>query len=208
LRSAGNGRIFDGVPALLADTALPAGLDLKPDFLAADEEASLLAALRGLPIAESRYRGYVAKRRTASFGYGYDFTSNRLHDAPPMPGFLMALRERVADWTGIPAVDFVQGLVTEYRPGTPIGWHRDVPQFEHVVGISLASACRMRFRPYPPAKDWTRHVVMLALEPRSAYRLTGDIRWAWQHSIPDVPAQRWSVTFRTLSRKGLAETLR
>ena len=194
--------LFDDAPAL------PAGLVYEPDFLAVDEEAALLAELRTLAVGESRYRGYIAKRRTAHFGFGYDFSSNRMHDAPPLPAFLVPLRARVAAWAGIAAERFVQGLVTEYRPGTPIGWHRDVPQFEHVVGISLAGACRMRFRPYPPTKDWTRHAFVLALAPRSAYQLRDDIRWRWQHAIPDVPAERWSITFRTLSAKGIADSTR
>ncbi|HVE50283.1 MAG TPA: alpha-ketoglutarate-dependent dioxygenase AlkB [Casimicrobiaceae bacterium] len=184
---------------------LPAGLAHVADFLGESEEATLLESLRALPVVEARYRGYLAKRRTVSFGHGYDFSSNRLHDAPPWPEFLKPLRKRAAAWAGIDCESFVHCLVTQYRPGTPIGWHRDVPQFEHVVGISLGSACRLRFRPYPPTKDWTRHTFTLALEPRSAYRMSGDIRWQWQHSIPDVRAERWSITFRTLSRKGASE---
>jgi DNA oxidative demethylase len=34
-------------------------------------------------------------------------------------------------------------LVNEYPPGAPIGWHRDAPQYGIVIGISLASTCRM-----------------------------------------------------------------
>ena len=43
---------------------------------------------------------------------------------------------------------FAMALINEYRPGTPIGWHRDAPQYDIVAGISLLSACRMKFRPY------------------------------------------------------------
>ena len=176
----------------------PAGLTHRDEFIDRDEEAALLARLKALPVAEARYRQYTAKRRTASFGHGYDFASNRLHPAPPLPAFLMPLRDRVAHLAGIPASEFVQGLVTEYRPGTPIGWHRDVPSFCVVAGISLESPCRMRFRPYPPGPDWKRAAFVLELRPRSIYVLRDAIRWQWQHAIPDVPAQRWSITFRTL----------
>jgi len=44
--------------------------------------------------------------------------------------------------------------VTEYREGTALGWHRDVPDFEVVVGASLAGPARMRLRPYPPGEGW------------------------------------------------------
>jgi alkylated DNA repair dioxygenase AlkB len=176
----------------------PAGLVYRDAFVDRDEEARLLAEVDKLPIAEARYRQYTARRRIASFGYGYDFTSNRLQPAPPIPAFLLPLRDRVAKLAGIPAESFVQGLVTEYRPGTPIGWHRDVPQFGIVAGISLLSACRMRFRPYPPSRNDARKGFTLALAPRSVYVLADSIRRDWQHCIPEVPAQRWSITFRTL----------
>jgi len=41
-----------------------------------------------------------------------------------------------------------QALVTEYRPGTPLGWHRDAPDFGRVAGVSLGGWARMRLRPY------------------------------------------------------------
>ena len=45
------------------------------------------------------------------------------------------------------AVSLTAALVTEYAPGAVIGWHRDAPQYGPVViGVSLASACRMRMR--------------------------------------------------------------
>ena len=178
--------------------AYPDGLVYEPAFLDANEEAELLAQISALPVSEAKYRGFVARRRTMHFGFGYDFTSNRLQPAPALPAFLLPLRERAARWAGVAADTFEQALVTEYRPGTPIGWHRDVPQFGVVVGISLRSACRMRFRPYPPPTDWVKRAFTLDLAPRSAYLLKDTIRWAWQHSIPDVTSLRWSITFRTM----------
>jgi len=181
-----------------AAPAYPDGLVYAPDFLDRDEESALVAQVAQLPVSEAKYRGFVARRRTMHFGFGYDFTSNRLQDAPLLPDFLLPLRAKAAALADLPAQDFVQALVTEYRPGAPIGWHRDVPQFGVVVGISLVSACRMRFRPYPPTSDWTRHAFTLQLAPRSAYVMRDAIRWGWQHSIPEVGAVRWSITFRTM----------
>ena len=180
--------------------AYPEGLVYAPDFLDRSEEAGLLAQISALPVTEAKYRGFVARRRTLHFGFGYDFTSNRLQPAPPLPAALLPLRAKVARWSGVAAETFVQGLVTEYRPGAPIGWHRDVPQFGVVAGISLCGTCRMRFRPYPPARDWARHAFTLNLEPRSIYLLQDAIRWNWQHSIADVPSLRWSITFRTMRK--------
>jgi alkylated DNA repair dioxygenase AlkB len=103
---------------------------------------------------------------------------------------------KVAGWGGGPEDAFVHPLGTEYRPGTPIGWHRDKPEYGLVIGISLASACRMRFRPYDNQRD-RNAVVTLELAPRSLYVMQGDIRWRWQHSIPPARALRYSMTFRT-----------
>jgi alkylated DNA repair dioxygenase AlkB len=96
----------------------------------------------------------------------------------------------------VPAERFVHVLVTEYRPGTPIGWHRDKPEYGIVVGLSLGSACRMRFRPYDNPHDRSV-VIALTLAPRSIYVMADEIRWAWQHSIPPAKALRYSMTFRT-----------
>jgi len=86
-----------------------------------------------------------------------------------------------------------------YDPGAGIGWHRDRPVFEHVVGISLGNAATMRFR-RRRGGGFDRLSVELA--PRAAYHLTGEARWTWEHSIPPVAAPRWSITFRSLSEKG------
>ena len=176
--------------------ALPAGLTYKPDFLSAEEEAELVAQIGKLPLREALYRQYTARRRTVSFGSGYDFTKNRLIEAPPMPAFLAPLREKVARWLDIPSEQFVHTLVTEYKPGTPLGWHRDVPDFEVVTGISLAGWGRMRFRPYGGANN-RQDVVSLDLEPRSVYVMRETARWGWQHSIAPTEEHRYSITFRT-----------
>jgi alkylated DNA repair dioxygenase AlkB len=75
----------------------------------------------------------------------------------------------------------VHALVSEYRPGTPIGWHRDKPVYGIVIGVSLAGWGRMRFRPLDSRA--ARATVLLELEPRSVYVMQGPIRWlAAQHA--------------------------
>ena len=87
--------------------------------------------------------------------------------------------------------------MAEYRPGVPLGWHRDAPDFETVVGVSLGGIARMRFRRYPPVQPKKADVLSLELAPRSAYVLRAEARWGWQHSIAPTPALRYSITFRT-----------
>lgn len=120
----------------------PPGLIYRSDFLSPDEEAALLAFIAGEPLAEARYKAYTARRRVVSYGHAVDYDANLLTPGPPLPPTLQALRQRVADWADVPTDAFAQGLVAEYRPGTPLGWHRDVPDFELVVGVSLASEAR------------------------------------------------------------------
>ena len=110
------------------------------------------------------------------------------------------MREKVAAWVGLPAEDFRHALITEYRAGSALGWHRDTPEFGVVVGVSLATPTRMRFRPYPPAKGRDPRAFALMVEPRSAYVMQRDARWKWQHSIPATKALRYSITFRTMLR--------
>ena len=121
-----------------------------------------------------------------------------MHPAPPIAEFLHPLKTRVAQWMGVEPEKIRHVLVAEYRAGTALGWHRDVPNFELVCGVSLAASTRMRFRPFPPDKDRKR-ILSLELAPRSAYILRGDARWRWQHSIPPTKALRYSMTFRTLA---------
>lgn len=177
--------------------AWPDGLFYRDDFISPAEERALLASIATLPLAEARYKAYTARRRTASFGASYDFGANRLDPAAPIPTFLHPLRDRAAAWLGVTPGRIGHALVTEYRPGTPLGWHRDVPQFAEIVGISLGTACRMRFRPYPPRANPRDGVFAVTLAPRSAYILRGDVRWRWQHSVPPTPGLRHSITFRT-----------
>jgi len=187
--------LFDRTPEL------PPGLVYREDFLTPASEQSLIAQIEALPLREARYRSFTAKRRILSFGAGYDFETNVLLQAPALPPFLLALRERVAAWADMPASELAQSTVAEYAPGTQLGWHRDVPRFGTVVGISLASPCRMRLRPYPHVKHGKGRALVLVLEPRSAYILRGAARWRWQHAISPTKALRYSITFRTMKGK-------
>jgi alkylated DNA repair dioxygenase AlkB len=165
----------------------------EPGFLSVQEERALLESIRKLPLQEARYKDYTAKRRTVSYGSEHDFP----------PEFLLPLQARTAAWLRVPAANLKHVLIAEYRPGTALGWHRDVPEFALVCGISLGGACRMRFRPafhssYAPRKN-RKEILSLELAPRSAYVLRDDARWRWQHSIPATKVLRYSITFRTLA---------
>ena len=105
-------------------------------------------------------------------------------------------RETAASFAGMEPEDLQHVLVTEYGPGAGIGWHRDKAVFGRVVGVSLLSPCVFRMRRAVGKKKWER--VNLIAEPRSAYLLSGPARCEWEHSIPQMDALRYSITFRSL----------
>jgi alkylated DNA repair dioxygenase AlkB len=176
--------------------AVPEGFTYAADFLSAAEEGELLGAIGELKLAPAKYKEWHARRRVVSFGGSYDFNRNELKAAPPIPEFLHDLRGRIARWGGIAAERIQHAMIAEYSPGSPLGWHRDVPQFEEVFGVSLLGHARLRFRPWPP-RSGERSAYVLELEPRSAYALRGAARWQWQHAISPTRELRYSITFRT-----------
>ena len=179
----------------------PPGFVYQPAFITREEESALLEIIRELPLQEAKFQQYTARRRTVRYVTEYDPRLKSPDAAPGIPEFLFPLREKVARWIELPAESFVHGLVTEYRPGTPLGWHRDAPDYEAVAGVSLGGACRMRLRPYQPGERQKKEdVVSLELEPRSAYQIRDEARWGWQHSIAATKQLRYSITFRTARR--------
>ncbi len=183
----------------LFELDLPAGFRYREDFITVSDEQILLDAIANVAFADFEMRGVVARRRVAFFGQTYDRAA-----AGPIPEFLLPLRDKLADWAGLHPEAFAMALLNEYRPGTPIGWHRDAPQYDIVAGISLLSACRMRFRPYrspastAPQSPRRAATHQIELAPRSAYLMTQDSRSAYEHHIPPVEELRYSITFRTL----------
>jgi hypothetical protein len=185
-------------PRPLFDPDVPSGFQYRPDFLTPADEAALAAAISGVTFADFEMRGVIARRRVAFFGESYDRAA-----AGPLPSFLLPLRDAVACWARVEPEAFAMALINEYRPGSPIGWHRDAPHYDIVAGISLLAPCRMKFRPYVRSgtkrSELSRRATHeIVLEPRSAYLMTGDARAAYEHHIPAVAELRYSVTFRTL----------
>lgn len=180
--------------------AVPPGLRYEPALLGPAEAAELTARIAVLPFQAFEFHGYTGRRRVVSFGWKYDFTTERVRPIDPIPGFLFPLRERASALAGLEPAALEQALVTEYSPGAAIGWHRDKAVFDEVVGVSLGAPCTMRFR-RRLGPGWERHSLVLA--PGSAYLIAGEARSGWEHSIPPVEALRYSVTFRSMrERKG------
>jgi alkylated DNA repair protein (DNA oxidative demethylase) len=185
---------------LFGAPALP-GLRARDDLVERDEEAALIAAIDRVELSPFRFQGWLGKRLTTSFGWRYDFDDGRFTRGDPLPDWLLPLRDKAAGFAGLSPEDFDHALLIRYDPGAGIGWHKDRPVFEHVVGISLGNAATMRFRRRRPG-GFDRFAAPLA--PRSVYHLSGEARHQWEHSIAPMDVPRWSITFRSLSDKGRA----
>lgn len=174
---------------------MPDGFRYQPDLITPNEERALVRQFEGLDFKPYEHLGYLGNRRVAAFGWRRGADGAMVETGEGVPDFLMPLLTKVAAFTGLSAESFRHALVTEYAPGAGIGWHRDRPPAVAIAGVSLLSPCTFRLR-RKVADRWDRASIIAA--PRSAYLMSGPSRSDWQHSIPEVEALRYSVTFRTV----------
>lgn len=184
---------------MLFDVPLLPGLAYREELIGPAEEAELIRSIEDVELSPFKFQGWEGRRLTRTFGWRYDFDDRSFTPAGALPDWLLPLRDKAASFGGIDAGEFVHALVTRYDPGAGIGWHRDRPQFDKVVGISLAGATTLRFR-QRTATGFRRASIELAA--RSAYLLTGAVREEWEHGIAAHDEKRYSITFRTLSELG------
>jgi len=185
------------MPDLFGTPSVP-GLSLRGDIITPEEEASLIAHIDETGLSPFRFQQWTGKRLTRSFGWSYDFATGRFAPAEPMPDWLDDIRARAASFANLASDDLVQTLLIRYDPGAGIGWHKDRPVFDHVVGISLENEATLRLR-RRSASGFERTKVGLA--PRSIYHLSGEVRHQWEHSIAPMEQPRWSITFRSLAAR-------
>lgn len=185
--------------SLLFDAPLINGLAYVEHVIGGAEESALVEQLAAADLSPFQFHGWLGNRKTRSFGWRYDFDDASFSPTEPIPLWLQPLRERAAQFAGLNPGDFVHVLLARYDPGAGIGWHRDRDVFEKVVGVSLGTPATLRFR-RRKANGFDRANVDVA--PRSAYLLSGEVRWDWEHRIVPGGQLRFSVTFRTLSEKG------
>src|SRR5690348_17748316 len=126
--------------------SLPEGLEYRAELVSPEEEVELLKRFHELDFREYEFHGYFGKRRVVSFGLHYDTNESTARNTEDIPGFLLPLLRKAADFARLAASELQQALVTEYTPGAAIGWHRDRPAYRDVIGVSFSSSCRFRFR--------------------------------------------------------------
>lgn len=188
-----------GHQADLFATPIVPGLAQAPGFLTAEEEAELIAKIDAAAPTPFRFQGWTGKRLTRSYGWSYDFETGVFSLAEPIPDWLQIVKARAEQFAGLESGEIVQALIIRYDPGASIGWHKDRPVFDHVIGISLGAAATLRLR-RRRGSQFERASAPLA--PSSVYHLSGEVRHGWEHSITALDETRWSITFRSFSDKG------
>lgn len=164
-------------------TVIP-GLRNLPDFINADTEAALLAAIDQQPWLND------LKRRVQHYGWRYDYKARGITQdlrIGAIPDWLAGLCERLSA-EGIFSRTPDQVIINEYQPGQGISPHVDcVPCFgDTIASLSLGSACVMDF-----TNSVTNEKQSHLLEPRSLLALSGDVRYHWQHAIPARKSDKW-----------------
>jgi hypothetical protein len=84
----GDPSLFEGPPKI------PAGFIYHPNFLAEAEEQELIREIQQINLTPFQYYQFTGKRRTASFGWQYEFGGNEITAVPDVPAFLLRVRAR------------------------------------------------------------------------------------------------------------------
>lgn len=210
-------------PALTHKRMPVPGLSLLPDFIKPAEEQSILNFLNDTSVCTWRTD---LSRRTMHFGGTYCLMPTKsdtatkakpeILQAPPMPQELEWLIQRMVDADVFPNSQRPQYcIVNEYTGNLGISAHTENFKFgESVVGLSLLSACPIRFHELTEPFDGsvrsgkagkaekTGRKVDVDMPGRSLLVMRGESRWKWQHEIVRSAKGRgagWkrvSLTFR------------
>ena len=89
---------------------LPSGFAYWDGLILPEEERELVEHFETLPFKPFEFHGFLGKRQVISFGWRYDFAGRALRDSDPIPAFLLPLRQKAADFAGVPADSLEQVL--------------------------------------------------------------------------------------------------
>ena len=197
-----------GDPSLFEVAAeVPDGFIYHSNFISEAEEQALTREIQQIHLTPFKYYQFTGKRRTASFGWQYEFGETEITAAADVPAFLLPIRTRAGNLFNIEPASLVQMTVIEYSTGAPIGWHRDIPHFGIVIGISLGSVCRIRFRKYRRVRSKSvgrDEILSIELQPRSIYLMSGASRGelaAFHSAGEEPPVRNYDEDFACRSRE-------
>lgn len=169
------------------------GFTYHPDFLAATEAEQLQRNIAALPFRTETFRGMTLKRMMVCYGSDY-ITAKRSarNPAPPIPDFLISVRDRAARIAGVDSITLMQAIIWRFPPKAGIDWHVDNPAFGAVVcGVSLGSPAVMHLE-----RAGTK--VHQRIDPGSLYIMRDEARYDWKHKVDGIKDERFSITFRSM----------
>src|SRR6478735_10743465 len=102
------GELFAAAPPIVP------GLLLVPDAVTPAEEADFAARIDAAPLRPFEFGQWRGKRLTTHYGSAYDFARGRLGEAPPLPDWLLALRERLAPLADVDPAALEAALLIRY----------------------------------------------------------------------------------------------
>lgn len=185
-------------PHLFIQNALDIeGLFYIPNYLSTNELAmikeKIVSDIYFQPITTSKF-----SRKVAHYGYYYSYDRSGLHEAPPIPDYLMDLvvPDRINQIIGSVLIEkpFEQLIINEYKPGQQIGHHVDhKTQFGPIIAcITIGQSVPIQFK----LSEITK---IIKPEEGSLYLMTGDARYKWSHSLKNTLSEnRYSLTYRTI----------
>ena len=138
--------LFGLDPTPVPAPAVPPGFAYQEEIISLRGERELVEHIEALAFKPFEFHGFLGKRHVISFGFRYDFANRALRDSEPIPKFLLPLRQRAAEFVGIPVESLEQILINKYAVDAGIGWHRDRPMFQDVVAVSPLAPCLLRLR--------------------------------------------------------------
>ncbi|KAM7512711.1 hypothetical protein LguiB_011586 [Lonicera macranthoides] len=199
------GQVSESITVSLkaSDLNIP-GIYLMHDFVTAEEEKELLAAVDGRPWQ------CLAKRRVQHYGYEFRYDTRNVDTKQhlgELPLFVSPVLERISMFKKLnnaANVDLDQMTVNEYPPGVGLSPHIDTHSAfgGSIFSLSLAGPCVMEFRKYSEGdrlskptsscdgerenSDNSSNFLRMAiyLPRRSMLLLCGEARYAWHHYIP------------------------
>lgn len=156
----------------------PLGLRYIKDFISAEEEQQLIAAV------DSEDWESDFGRRVQHFGYRFDHVTREVDlsmkrvKIKPIPSVFLSLFNRSEFSSRVQGVD--QVTVNEYLCGNGIRYHIDSHTCfsGSILVLSLLSPIVMNFR-----NPETNTNKLITLFPRSLLVLDGDARYRWEHGI-------------------------
>ncbi|CAN0365796.1 unnamed protein product, partial [Ectocarpus fasciculatus] len=183
----------------------PKGFLLRENFVSESDESELVGWLKD--DSSLSWERAVEGRRVLQFGPArYDYDQQRVVLSPEAPEIPEVLRKMLARLPDKLSERLVQCIVNEYSPDDAIPFHIDDDAFgENIVVFCFGESRPLRMRRCcDPAVDelqpsdqkrcyekWEYQI-----RSRGCYQLSGDGRYAWEHSVPPGKGRRISVTFR------------